>query len=390
MTSIPADLEHHLIALRRDLHRHPELSGREEQTAARIAAELDALGISYRTGVGGTGIVADIPGPDGVPAVALRADMDALPLQEETGLPFASEVDGVMHACGHDGHVAIIVGAATLASRSADRPAPIRLLFQPAEETGEGAAAMIADGALDGVGMIFGGHLDRMHRPGTLVVTDGPVNASTDEFYIDLEGPGGHGARPHETVDPVLAGTAIVQSLQSLITRDRDPTRAGVLTVGVFTGGTAPNIIPTTTRIEGTLRAQHPEVRAQLQAGVRRVAELVAAAHRVRVRIDVREGTPPVVNVGEPLQLAHQVARDVVGPEAVEQLKTGNMGGEDFGFYLEAVPGCFIRIGAQPPGESFSAHSSRFWWDEGAIGVGAAFFDAVARAAGTVLASRGD
>jgi len=377
-----------MLDVRRDLHQHPELSWHEERTAERIAGVLNDLGIEHETGIARTGILATLPGPPGVPAVALRADMDALPITEETSLPFASTNDGVMHACGHDGHVGILIGAAELLAAERALPAPVRLIFQPAEELGTGATAMIEKGALDGVGMIFGGHLDRWYDPGEVIVTEGPVNASTDEFSIDLTGPGGHGARPHETVDPIVVGSLLVSALQSVVTREIDPTLAAVVSVGQFHAGTAPNIIANHTRIEGTLRAQHPYVRAHLQAAVKRIAEGVATTHGVEVKVEIRDGTPPVINTGTPLALARRAAEAEVGADHVRPMQTGNMGGEDFGCYLEKVPGCFVRYGAKPPGESFPAHSSRFWWDEKALAVSASYLYRVALTAGEFLAEQ--
>ncbi len=378
---------HHLVAIRRDLHQHPELAWQEERTSNVVAARLTELGIPHRR-LAGTGIVADLPGETGIPAVALRADMDALPVHEETGLSFASVHENRMHACGHDGHMAILLGAAELlAGRSL--PAPVRLLFQPAEELGEGAKRMIAEGALDGVGIVFGGHIDRGYDPGTLVVTDGCVNASTDEFYIELHGPGGHGARPHETVDPLVVGSLIVAELQTVVTRTIDPTRPAVLSVGQFHAGSAPNVIATTARLDGTLRAQDPTVRTQLQDGITRVVTNIAAAHGVTANVRVVDGTPAVINHGESVALAREAAAHVVGAASVVPMTTGNMGGEDFGFYLERLPGAFIRFGARPEGESFPAHSSRFWWDERVLAYGANWMEEIALRAGAALRSRG-
>ncbi len=379
-----------MVALRRDLHQHPELSGEEARTAERIARRLTELGIPHRTAVAGHGIVADLPGPPGVPAVALRADMDALPILEETGLPFASVRAGVMHACGHDGHTSIMAGAAELLAREAALPAPVRLLFQPSEEKGTGAPAMIAAGALEGVGAIFGGHLDRLYDPGTIVVTEGPVNAATDEFTIVLTGPGGHGARPHESVDPIVAASLVVAGLQTIVARDVDPTAAAVVSVGRFHAGTAPNVLASRAVLDGTLRAQTPPVRAQLQDAVRRIAEHTAAAQGVGVTVTIQPGTPPVVNRAHLAALAREAAQHAVGPLGVQPMTAGNMGGEDFGFYLEHVPGCFVRFGARIAGkESFPAHSSRFEWDERAMAPAALYFRSVALVAGQRLAERG-
>ena len=376
-----------MVEIRRDLHRYPELAFEERRTAERVGAALDALGIPHRP-VAGTGVVADLPGPAGVSVVALRADLDALPVTEETGLPFASVHDGVMHACGHDGHTATLLGAAAYLQREETLPAPVRLIFQPAEETGTGAPSLIEAGILDGVGLIFGGHLDRLYAAGQMVVTTGPVNASTDEFVIELSGPGGHAARPHESVDPIVAGSHLVAALQTLVSRTVDPTRAAVVSVGQFHAGTAPNVLARRARLDGTMRAQHPDVRRQLIEALHRTAEATAAAHGVSVTVRVVTGTPPVVNAPQPTALAHEAAVRAVGPEQLASLATQNMGGEDFGFYVERTAGCYVRIGARPAGESFPAHSSKFQFDERALAVGAAYFYHVALVAGRALAPR--
>lgn len=375
----------HLVEIRRDLHRHPELSWREERTADRVCHELEALGVAYRR-VAGTGVVADLPGPDGVPLVALRADLDALPITEETGLPFASVEDGVMHACGHDGHTTMLLGAARLLVDVADRPAPVRLIFQPAEEEGTGAPAMIEHGVLDGVGVIFGGHIDRLYAAGEMVVQEGPINASTDEFTMELSGPGGHGARPHESVDPIVAGSAVVTALQAIPAREIDPAQAAVVSVGMFRAGSAPNVIASKAVLQGTLRAQDPQVREHLKEAVDRVATSVGAAHRVVVSVRFHDGTPAVVNGAPSVVLARQAVEAVVGGPGVRPLATGNMGGEDFGFYLERVPGCYVRFGARPTDrESHPAHSGKFTWDERVLEIGARYYKEVALVAGAAL-----
>lgn len=380
-----ARLHERMIEIRRDLHEHPELAWQERRTAERVGVVLDELGIAHHR-VAGTGVVAELPGPDGAGVVALRADMDALPVTEETGLPFASAHTGVMHACGHDGHTAMLLGAAAHLAREKSLPTPVRLIFQPAEETGTGAAALIEAGALDDVALIFGGHLDRLYAAGEMVATTGPVNASADEFVIVLSGPGGHAARPHESVDPIMAGSYLVTALQTLVSRTVDPTQPAVISVGQFDAGTAPNVLARRARLEGTLRAQQADVREQLVEALRRTAEATAAAHGVSLAVDVRPGTPPVVNAPGPTAVAHEAAALAVGRERLRPLAMHNLGGEDFGFYLERTAGCYVRIGARPAGESFPAHSSRFQFDEEALAVGAAYFYHVALVAGRALA----
>jgi amidohydrolase len=375
-----------LVELRRALHRHPELSGNETRTAAAVCAFLDDLGIRYRAQVAGSGVIAEIPGPAGVPCVVLRADMDALPIQEETGLDFASAQPGVMHACGHDGHTAMVLGAAALLAKDQALPAPVRLLFQPSEEKGTGALAMIDAGALDGAGMIFGGHLDRHYPPGVVVVTDGAVNASSDNFRIEITGQGAHGARPHESIDAVVVGSLMIMALQTIVSREIDPSRPSVVSVGLFQAGTAPNVIAGRAVLEGTVRAQDREVRQQLSASIKRIAESIAQLHGAMITITVSHGTPPLVNTAEMAELAREAARLAVGATNVVPLKTANMGAEDFSFYLERLPGAYVRFGGQVEGrEGFPAHSSKFDFDERALAAGAAYFQAVAAIAGRRL-----
>ena len=375
-----------LIELRRELHSHPELSEKERRTAERICSFLEDLGVPYQAEVGGYGVVAQIDGRYDGPLVALRADIDALPIREETGLPFASAVDGVMHACGHDGHTAILMGAAVLLND--DPPLyPVRLLFQPAEERGTGASRMIEDGAIEGVSAVFGGHLDINHEVGTLVVTDGAVNAASDYFTIRIEGRTGHGARPHEAVDAVVIGASLVSALQTVVSREVNPADPAVLTVGSFNAGGAENVIAGAATLTGTMRSLDPEVRRRLRSSVVRMAAAAEQMHGCGVDIEVREGNPPVINAPAMTHLARRAAADAVGMANVRRMRTVNMGSEDFGRYLERVPGCYIRYGALTPGSSPSpAHSNRFDFDERALRVAARWLDTVARMAGEELA----
>lgn len=383
MKPLSDDIVDRMIALRRDLHRHPELSLQEHRTAEQIEAQLHDLGLEPRR-IAETGVIADLPG-DG-PRVALRADTDALPVTERTGLPFASCHDGVMHACGHDGHTSMVIGAAAALLRN-PAPAPVRLIFQPAEEQGAGAKALIAEGALDGVEMIFGGHVDRHYKPGELAVSEGPVNASTDTFTIRITGQSGHGARPHEAIDAVVVGSLLVTALQTIVSREVDPARPSVVTVGRFDAGTAPNVIAGEAILEGTIRAQHEQVRQSLHRSIARIAESIGHLHGANVTTDFHVGTPPLINSPEMASIARRAAVDVVGESAVRELHTANMGGEDFAYYLEHIPGAYIRYGAQLQGrESFPAHSGQFDFDERALGVGAAWLVRVAHLAGQELA----
>ena len=386
---LPASVLERIIALRRDLHRHPELSWDEHGTMQRISAQLHALGIPHRTGVARTGIIADLPGAQDGARVALRADTDALPVTEETGLPFASVHPGVMHACGHDGHSAMLLGAAQCLLAKPP-PRPVRLIWQPAEEKGQGAKAMVEEGAMEQVGMVFGGHLDRRYPSGSLVVTDGAVNASTDTFVIDITGKQGHGARPHESVDAIVIGSALVTSLQTIVSREVDPAAPAVISVGRFDAGSAPNVIAGKAVLEGTLRAQDPAVRERLRGAIERIARAVGEVHGAQVQVTLQVGTPAVINRPVPTALARSAARDIVGDERVCTLRTANMGGEDFAYFLEEVPGAYIRYGAQIPNrETFPAHSSRFDIHEPALGVGAQWLARVAHAAGAHLQAQG-
>ena len=378
-----------MVLLRRDLHQHPELSWQETRTAAKVDEALDELGIPHRRAAGNAGVIAEIPGEASGPLVALRADMDALPIQEQTGLPFASRNEGVMHACGHDGHTSMLIGAATLLSRERALPTPVRLIFQAAEETGQGAKSMIRAGVLDDVAVVFGGHLDRHFPTGTIAATVGPVNASSDRFCIQITGKGGHAGRPHETIDAVVVGSLFVLALQTIVSREVNPAHPSVLSVGRFDAGAAANVIADTARLEGSIRAQDQQVRSYLHDAIRRIAESLGQLHGAEIQAEIIPGTPVVRNPPEWLSIARQAAGDVVGADKVLELQVANMGGEDFGFYLEHVPGCYVRIGSHAEGtEAFPAHSSRFDFDERALATGASYFHRLALLAGSTIQGR--
>lgn len=371
-----------LIELRRALHRHPELSWKEEKTAERLEAALRAIGLADVQRVAGTGVVARVPGRDrSAPVVAIRGDIDALPIQEATDLSFASEVPGVMHACGHDVHATWAVGAAMLLDANPAR-GDVLIVLQPAEEVGSGAPAVLASGALDGVVAIFGGHVDRRFAVGQVVAQSGPLAASADAFTIDVIGKGAHGARPHEGIDPIVAAAAIVTAIQTIVSRRLDPGAAAVVSIGSIHGGTAPNIIPQRVTLTGTLRAMRPEVRAELHDELGAIATAVAAAHEASAKVTIDRGPPPIVNHEREAGWARTAAERVLGEGSVVPFGVTNMGGEDFACYLERMGGCFLRIGAREPGgEPAPAHSPGFIAAEESIFVGAAVLAECAREA---------
>jgi amidohydrolase len=375
-----------LTELRHELHRHPELSWQEEHTASRLEAALARAGVPDARRVAGTGVLGRVPGRRrDRPLVAIRGDIDALPIHEATGLSFASEHPGVMHACGHDVHATWAVGAALLLRKS-PADGDVLILLQPAEEVADGAAAVLDTGALDGVRAIFGGHVDRRYDVGRVVVQEGPIAASADFFEIELMGTGAHGARPHEAADPVVGAAALVGALQTLVSRRLDPGIPGVVTVATIHAGTAENVIPDRAVLTGTVRTVDAASRALLLDELRHVTEHVAQAHHLRQKVTFARGTPPVVNAPGPAGWAREAVTAVLGPEAVVPLAGTNMAGEDFAFYLERLPGCFLRVGAREPGGRWlPAHSPAFYAAEESSFIGAAVLAEAARRASSAL-----
>ncbi|MEP7064994.1 MAG: M20 family metallopeptidase [Gemmatimonadota bacterium] len=377
-----------LIELRRDLHRHPELSWHETETAAKLEAALASFGITDVLRVAGTGLIARIPGSDrSAPIVAVRGDIDALPITENTGLPFASANTGVMHACGHDVHASWAVAAARLLREKPAR-GDVLVVFQPAEELGDGARAILASGALANVAAIFGGHVDRRFEVGQVVAQAGALAASTDTFEVEIAGAGAHGARPHESADPIVAAAAIVTALQTLVSRRLDPAQPGVVTVGTINAGSASNIIPDRARLTGTIRATTVAARTLLTRELARMVGEIATAYGVTATTSLSGGTPPIVNPERMASIAAMAVTRVLGEGALVPLGTTNMGGEDFAVYMESIPGCFMRIGAREPGgRVIAAHSPGYYAAEGALFIGAAVLAESARLASAMLAA---
>lgn len=361
--------ESELIDLRRDLHRHPELSFQEVRTAQIAAERVEALGYAVRRGVGRTGVVAELRNGAG-PVIALRADMDALPITEENDVPYRSTVPGAMHACGHDAHVAMLVGAARLLAEARTRrelpPGTVRLLFQPSEETADaenkgGAVRMIEDGAVEGVDAIFGLHIGAHLPPGKVYISPGPIMAGSDTFVAVVEGVSAHAGRPHEGIDAIVLAAHAILACQNAVARRIIPGAAGVLTIGKVRGGVAENVLANRVQLEGTLRYYRPEVRETLHRELRR-AFAVTEALGGRSSVEIRPGNPPVVNDPAMAALARRAAIAALGEDAVADFEP-MMGAEDFAFFLERVPGTFFWLGAglEPPREH---HHPRFDIDE--------------------------
>jgi len=357
-----------VVQLRHYLHQHPELSDQEEQTASLVAERLEKLGMRPRTGVGGHGIMADIRVSDSAPTLALRADMDALPIQEENDVPYRSVRQGVMHACGHDGHTAILIGVAeVLCQLRESLPVNVRLIFQPAEETVGGARRMCEAGAMDGVTAVVALH-GWVHLPlGHVGVRAGPAMAAADTFDITVRGKGAHAAYPHLAVDPIVAGARIVTALQNAVSREMDPLEPVVLTVGRFHAGTAYNIIPEEAYLSGTVRTLSRAARDRMEQVVGRIAHGVCASAGAECEMKYTHGAPPVVNDEWVVRLIRRAAEQTVGADSVSELVQPSMGAEDFAYFLQHARGAMFRLGL---GNRAPGHTSHFDFDDRALPVG--------------------
>jgi amidohydrolase len=378
LSSEVAQLKDEVVALRRDFHQHPELGFEEVRTSAVVVGYLESLGLKPRSGVAKTGVVADIVGDLPGPTILLRADMDALPIMEETGLEFASRNPGKMHACGHDGHTAILlVTAKVLVQRRKSLRGTVRVLFQPAEEGPGGAAPMIAEGVLDGVQAALGLHLWLHLATGQVNFCPGPMLAATDEFDLRVHGLGTHAASPHDGVDPITTAAHIITATQTMMTRAVDPKQPTVFTITRMQAGTAYNIIPPHADIGGTLRTYDETVRSHAKQRFERLARSTAEAHGATVELTWREGYPVLVNDPGVTAVVEDVCREMLSVAPLEQRPDArSMGGEDMAFYLQRVPGCFVFLGAynEDIEACFSHHHPRFTIDEDSLPIGVELF----------------
>ena len=362
-----------LTALRRDLHAHPELGMVEHRTAAVVADKLEAWGIEVHRGVGGTGVVGVLRSGNGARAVGLRADMDALPIQEATGLAFQSTTPGVMHACGHDGHTAMLLGAARHLAETRDFDGVVHFIFQPGEEGCGGALAMLADGLFERFpcDAIYGMHNRVGMEVGTFAVRPGPAMAAGAFFDIEVRGRGAHGARPEAGIDPVLTACHLGTALQSIVSRTLRPRDAAVVSVTKVAAGDAYNVIPQSATLSGTARFFDRAVGAQIEAAMRRLADGVAAGFGAEAGVDWRLVFAPTVNAAGPAEAVAAAARELVGEAALFTDKPAVMGSEDFSFMLERVPGAYLNLGI---GEGHPAHHPGYAFNDAAIPYGAAMY----------------
>ena len=370
-----------IVALRRDIHREPELGFDTDRTAEKVLAALDGLPLDIETGVARNGIVATLRGAGEGPTVALRADMDALPIQEETDLPFASETEGRMHACGHDGHTSMLVGAAHALAGMRDRlGGTVKFVFQPAEEGGGGGRVMVDEGVADDISSIFALHLWPGLPFGKVATKAGSIMAAADAFEMEITGSGGHGAMPHLAADAVVIAAQVVTTLQTVVSREVDPVKPAVLTVGEIGAGTAFNIIPEKAHLGGTVRTLDPDLRESMPERIEALARGVAKGMRGDANLDYTFSYPVTVNDEGAADRVLGVAENLFGAESVLELPNPSMGGEDFAFFLEKVPGAFIWLGV---GEDVSGlHTPQFAFDEEVLPRGSALLAALALDAG--------
>lgn len=369
------DVEEYVIKQRRHFHENPELSWEEVETSKRIRAELDDMGIPYEV-VKETGVVGTIKGGHPGKALGIRADIDALPVTEKTDLEFASKNDGVMHACGHDTHTAILLGTAKVLNEIKDElHGEIRLIFQPAEEfiQDSGAKYLSEVESVKSLDRIIALHIWAAIEAGKGALRVGPIMASADTFDIYIEGVGGHGAAPHTTVDPIVTGTEVVNALQTIVSREVDPLEPAVISVTAFNSGNSKNVIPRTAHLEGTVRAFNNDLRDEFEPMMKRVLDGVALTSRAKIELDFHRGTPATINDPEATEMGIEVMKEVFGDNFVPDFPM-QMGGEDFAKYLVNTPGCLIYLGGAGPAGKFNQHHECFQVDESTFKLGVEYF----------------
>lgn len=379
-----------LAEIRHDLHAHPQIKFEETYASELVQRELGKLGIEYKAGLArGTGVLGYLPAttnPDLAPTIALRADMDALPIHEETGLPYASTIPNRMHACGHDGHTTILIGVARELAAQTHRPNNVLFVFQPAEEGGGGGDLMVKDGCLNGTllgkkaDFMFGLHGWSTVPLGHVATKIGSLMASTDDFNIEFHGQGGHAAAPNTTKDPIVAISHLIIALQSIASRNVDPFANSVVTVGQVHGGTTHNIIPMSAMVEGTIRAMDETVRDLLCDRVKVIAQGIADSFDMKANIKVNRGYPVVVNHPDAVERFMKVATNVLGEEFVSDQAKPTMGGEDFAYYGAECPSCFYQLGLIPNGRDDyeGVHTPHFDFNDDAISVGVRVMEGLA------------
>jgi len=362
-----------IIEWRRDFHMHPELGFEVQRTAGIVAAELEKLGYRVKTGVGKTGVVADIG--EGGKMVAIRADMDALPLQELNETEFRSQVDGKMHACGHDSHTAMALGAAQLLTKEKFE-GRVRFLFQPSEEAADeegksGAMRMVEDGAMDGVDFVIAQHIDPTNPVGTVTISSGPCSGGVDSWFAVIEGKGGHGAYPHETIDPFFLLAHVIFALNSIVSRRLDPFAPAVVSIGSINGGFTENVIPQSVKLTGTLRYTDVAVQKQIHAEIKRAFEVTKAlGGNYELKFEI--GSLPMINEEKVSAEIEKIGVAMLGREKVTELEK-SLGAEDFGSFMEHAPGAMFMLGVQKKGhEGYSLHHPKFDLDESALPIGTA------------------
>jgi amidohydrolase len=365
-----------LVSWRRDLHAHPELGFAETRTSAVIQERLRSFGVDALHSFNGTGVVAVIHGRDGDDAIGLRADIDALPIAEQSGVPYASTSPGVMHACGHDGHTTMLLGAARYLASSRKFRGTAYLIFQPAEEIG-GAKQVVDGGLFDRFPMrvVFGMHNFPTMPQGEFHWRNGPIMAAANFFEITITGRGAHAAQPHFGIDPIVAGSALVNALQTIVSRNLDPFRSGVVTIGSFQAGVAANAIPREAVLKGTARWLDAATGETIERGIRRLAESIAQAYGTSVEVEMHMVAPATINDAKAMTLAREAATSVAGAKQVIEMAEPVMGAEDFAYMLEAKPGAYIMLGSKRPGElNPMLHHPAFDFNDAVLSTGAAYW----------------